>query len=94
MSLTLTVSKDDQKFYRFGPWQILYKVTRVVCSDGITRVFRPHGQSDTVWTQPGCVQVKGKTVWGHLYFSDKYQVWMFAAYTYRRNGNLLPPLDN
>jgi len=64
-------------------------MTNVLCSDGVQRVFVPTAENDTFWTTPGRVQVKGKTITGHLYYSNEKQVWMFAAYTYRKNGHML-----
>lgn len=88
----------EQKFHRFGSWQILVKVTNVLCSDGKTRTFWATGEPDTFFTQPGRVKVNGKTVTGHIYHDSMYDdeenypdgVWKFSAYTYRKNHDMLP----
>lgn len=81
----------NQEFVRVGQWGILTKVTNVDCSDGVSRTFHPStGESDSPWTIPGQVYVKGRTVQGHIYLSsDGENRWVFAAYTYRKNGHLL-----
>lgn len=90
-----------QEFVRFGPWDILIKVTNVLCSDGKYRTFWAQGQPDTFFTQPGRVKVNGKTVTGHIYYDSMYEdeetypdgVYKFTAYSYRKNHRLLPPWD-
>lgn len=79
------------RMVRRGPWQVPVKVLDCLCSDGVRRVATITGAPDTYFSIPARVTVKGKTVSGFVMtrsgFEDDYE---FVAYTYRKNGNLLP----
>jgi hypothetical protein len=77
---------------RRGIWQIPVKQTNVLCSDGVRRVAWFTGEPDTFWTIPARVQVKGKTVRGHVY-NDMEGVPCFAAYPHLKNAYVLPTWD-
>lgn len=82
-----------QEFVRFGPWQILIKVTNVLCSDGKFRTFWTQGEPDTFFSHPGRVKVKGKTVTGFITWDNHLGddgLWQFIPYSYRKNHYLLP----
>lgn len=81
------------KILRRGPWQIPYKATNVLCSDGKRRTIRLHSEPDTFFSIPGKTQVKGKTVTGFILSFQNENGWQdlkFCAYQYRKNGYLLP----
>ena len=81
----------QSKFYTFGSWHIPYKQTNVLCSDGRSRVVWFNGQEpDTYFSQPGKVYVKGKAVTGFVSYDFESDRWVFMAYSYRKNGHLLP----
>jgi hypothetical protein len=75
---------------------------RALCSDGKVRAVRfPRGgHADTFFSVPAVTTVKGKTVTGFVSVSsrdgfdtpteDDPAVVKFTAYTYGRNGDLLP----
>ena len=79
---------------------------RVLCSDGRTRIATATAEPDTMETVPARVSVRGRTVSGHVYHrgnldyrtpgwpayadDDPTPLYRFAAYTYRRNGAMLP----
>lgn len=77
------------RIWHHGPWQIPYKATDVLCSDGRYRTARTAGQADTFFSLPARVSVRGKTVSGFLHHNSA-GVLRFTAYSYRRNGHLLP----
>lgn len=70
------------------PWGT-YDRAQVLCSDGKVRATtRIAETADTFFSVPASVKVSGKTVAGYLTIEDG--VVMFVAYTYRKNGGLLP----
>ena len=70
------------------PWGT-YVTARVLCSDGKVRATtRIAATADTFFSVPASVKVNGRTVAGYLTIED--DVAMFVAYTYRKNGGLLP----
>jgi hypothetical protein len=80
--------------YHYGPWQIATHVTHALCSDGIRRYARLTTQEpDTFFSHPATVQVKGRSVSGFIMSftnEDGKEDYGFIAYTYRKNGSLLP----
>lgn len=74
-----------------GMWQIAYKATNVLCSDGKRRNVKITGQPDTFFSIPASVQVKGKTVTGFLYTQDDGEL-IFCQYLPGKNGHLLPDI--
>ncbi len=90
--------------YRTGaPFSSIARGENVPCEDGVLRTFHTGSEPDTMWTVPGWVYVKGKTVRGFLSFRSaqdglRYTGTLavlgkegpvFMAYTYRRNGHLI-----
>lgn len=78
-----------------GMWQQPWKVTGALCSDGKRRVALITGEADTFFSIPARVSVKGKTVTGFVTGregDDGERDYEFIAYTYRKNGHLLPGL--
>lgn len=82
------------------PWGI-YVGGRALCSDGKVRAIKRLAQTpDTFFSIPASVTVKGKTVAGYVTTQtisgssvatiDDPMVVKFIAYTYRKNGNILP----
>ena len=70
------------------PWGI-YIRAQVLCSDGKVRATsRIAETADTFFSVPASVKVNGKTVAGYLTMED--DVALFVAYTYGKNGNVLP----
>ena len=85
-----------------GIWNT-YIGGRAMCSDGVVRtVSRINPAADTFFSVPASVQVKGKTVRGYVTISDwaldagagdfetEEPYVAFIAYSYRKNGHLLP----
>lgn len=84
-----------------GPWGGWMK-GRALCSDGVVRAVRfPRGgHADTFFSVPATVTVQGKTVTGFVMVSsrdgydtvtdDDPAVVRFTAYSFGRNGHLLP----
>lgn len=76
------------------PWGLFYKATKVLCSDGIRRnTKRIAVTADTFFSIPASMTVKGKTVSGYVTVveDDKGERDLqFRAYTYGKNGYLLP----
>jgi len=78
------------------------RMTNVLCSDGKRRTVEFIGEPDTFFTQPGRVKVNHKTVTGFIWFdslssTDQWRedgVWKFTAYSYRKNGYLLPEWES
>lgn len=86
-----TLKYKKSKVLHIGMYQLPYKVTNVLCSDGIqrqARVTSPHDPD--VWSLLTSVQVKGKTVSGFVTWDAQKEVHIFHAYTHRKNGHLLP----
>lgn len=54
------------KFDRYGPWDIPYRATGVICPDGKARTVRLSGHADTFWTMPARLSYRGKTVSGFI----------------------------
>lgn len=82
------------------PWG-WYISARVMCSDGVVRaVKRISETADTFFSVPCAVAVRGKTVSGYMTFDtaegfsteteDDPTVLKFIAYTYGKNGHVLP----
>lgn len=79
------------KIIHYGPWQIPIAAKHVMCSDGRRRYVRLTSEPDTFFSIPGTVQVKGKSVSGFISARDgDPEDLEFHAYTYRKNGHLLP----
>ena len=70
---------------------------RVLCSDGKIRTAVATAEADTFYTIPARVTVRGRTITGSVYHrgmdwdgpadGPRYA---FSAYTYRKNGAILP----
>ena len=79
-----------------GPWQVPWKVTKALCSDGVRRTAWITADAATFFSIPARVKVKGKTVSGFVtsvpggYESE--DDYAFTAYEYGKNGRLLPGL--
>jgi hypothetical protein len=82
------------------PWG-LFHGGRVMCSDGAVRSLKRIAETaDTFFSIPAAVTVKGRTVAGYVTFEtadgssvatpDDPMVAKFIAYTYGKNGALLP----
>lgn len=56
--------EDTGTIHHFGPWQIPYKATGVMCPDGKRRTVKLHHTPDSFWTIPARVSYKGTTVSG------------------------------
>jgi hypothetical protein len=70
------------------PWGI-YVRAQVLCSDGKVRATsRIADTAETFFSVPASVKVNGTTVAGYLTIEDN--VALFVAYTYRKNGAMLP----
>lgn len=74
---------------------------KAICSDGQVRALkRISSTADTFFSVPASVTVKGKTVAGYITVEteegwstatkDDPAVVKFIAYTYRKNGEMLP----
>lgn len=57
---------DTGTIHRFGPWDIPYKATGVMCPDGKRRTVRLHHTADTFYTIPARLSYKGTTVTGAI----------------------------
>jgi hypothetical protein len=84
-----------------GPWQTPYRAQDVLCADGERRTAYFTAEADTYFSIPARVSVKGKTVTGFVMsrtFEDDNGEWRdmlyFVAYSYRKNGYLLPEREN
>lgn len=76
------------------PWG-LYQGGKALCSDGKIRALkRISVTADTFFSVPASVRVNGKTVAGYITFDtvgdNARPTVLFKAYTYRKNGHLLP----
>ena len=81
------------KILHRGPWQIAYKATDVLCSDGVRRTVNLSSEADTFFSIPGSVQVKGKTVSGFIHCynrSDGEGDFEFVANRNAKNYDVLP----
>lgn len=85
------------------PWGLYSLPGRVLCSDGKVRALaRISETADTFFSVPAAVKVKGRTVSGYVTmetrdgFSTATEedpvVVKFVAFSYGRNGHLLPGL--
>jgi len=85
--------------YPFG----FFVTATAMCCDGVVRkVTRISETSDTFYSTPAAVRVKGKHVSGYITFDtadgfstetdDDPVMVKFIAYSYGKNGNLLPGL--
>jgi hypothetical protein len=63
-----------------------------LCVDGRIRSARVTGEPDTWFSCPASVKVRGKTVSGFLVF-DRGEQLEFIAYSYGKNGSLLPGIN-
>jgi len=70
---------------------------KAVCTDGIVRSAVVRGEADTFFSVPASVRVGKKHVSGYLTPRENYNpekqyetVYAFIAYSYRKNGYLLP----
>ena len=70
------------------PFVELRAVKHCVCSDGRSRLVQKIGQPMTMWTAPGSVKVKGKSVSGWIVLNDNG--YHFHANKKGVNGHLLP----
>jgi hypothetical protein len=73
-----------------GPWQVPYRATNVLCSDGKRRNARITGDALDAWSLPASVKVKGRTVSGFITNIEGTEDFQFHAYQYKKNGYLLP----
>lgn len=91
---------DDTWTDQEAPWG-WYHRARALCSDGVVRTCaRVSATADTFFSVPAAVKVKGRTVAGYISIStragfdtptdDDPAVVKFHAYTYGKNGGLLP----
>lgn len=75
-----------------------YVAGRALCSDGKVRALKRIAvTADTFFSVPAAVRVNGRTVGGYVTFEDDAdgeRVVLFRAYTYGRNGALLPQKTN
>lgn len=70
------------------PWG-LYVRARAMCSDGRIRSTKHlSNTADTFFSVPASVEVKHRTVSGYITITDEGV--RFIAYTYGKNGHLLP----
>lgn len=72
------MSKDPTIYHRQGPWQILVKMSRVLCEDGVERTIRVR-EPDTFFTVPGVTHAKGKTITGFVSYDDNLERMVFHA---------------
>ena len=71
-----------------APWGF-YRSARAMCTDGKVRTVKRIAETaDTFISVPAAVSVNGRTVSGYVTFDD--ETVKFVAYTYGRNGHLLP----
>ena len=74
--------------YPFG----IYVSAYALCPDGrVRKVKRIAQTADSFCTIPASIKYKGKTVAGHLYFSNDITspaAVMFAPYSYRKHGKI------
>lgn len=80
------------------PWG-LFVGGRAVCTDGTVRnLKRISTTADTFFSVPASVVVDGRTVSGFIttdrYGSDGRNVVAFTAYSYGKNGHLLPGIHH
>ena len=77
------LSQDGHTVHHYltgDPWQILRKMSNVLCDDGISRtVTVPISGADSFWTIRGKTQVRGKTVSGYVAYDDDAERFMFHA---------------
>jgi hypothetical protein len=87
------MQRDTAQLITWGVWQTPWKVIRALCSDGKRRTAWIKSEPDTYFSIPACVKVQGKTVSGFVTgceTEDYQQDYEFIAYTYGKNGGLLP----
>lgn len=74
--------------YPFG----IYVSAYALCPDGrVRKVKRIAQTADSFFSIPASIKYKGKTVAGHLYFSNDITspaAVMFAPYSYRKHGKI------
>lgn len=78
----------SESVFSNGPWAEIIVIKNCPCSDGKSRTVSRLKQPNTAFSIPGVVYVNGKTVTGFVTCNeDGYK---FLAYSYRKNGHLLP----
>ncbi len=70
-----------------GPWSHLVGVKHCMCSDGKARRVYGIGTPDTMFSAPGKVKVRGKTVTGFITCDEKG--YTFHSNKWGKNGNLI-----
>jgi len=91
---------DGTSLVQSSPWG-LFHGGRALCTDGKVRsLARIATTADTFYSVPAAVKVKGRTVSGYVTVEcrsgssvptdDDPAVVRFVAYSYGRNGHLLP----
>jgi len=70
-----------------GPFSQLIKILNCPCADGVRRTIHRIGTPDTMWTAPGRVYVKGRTITGFISSND--EGYKFHANKYGKNYGLL-----
>ena len=87
------------QMHTFGHWRQPWKVTKVLCSDGVRRTAWITGEHDTSFSLPARVKVKGKTVSGFVSGDPYWHLggvsgdgvdWQFHTYLTGKNAALLP----
>lgn len=80
------------KIHTYGPWQLPYKVTEALCSDGVRRTAWITAEPDTFFSIPARVKVKGKTVSGYVtgMVTDGQYDYEFHVVQTAKNYHLLP----
>lgn len=87
------MEQELAKTHHWGPWQIPWKVTKCLCSDGVRRTAWITSEADTYFSIPARVKVKGKTVSGYVTGRETEDLKPdseFRQYLYAKNANLLP----
>jgi hypothetical protein len=82
----------SQVFTR-GPWQVIYKITSVLCPDGTIRTASISGPADTYFSLPGRIKVKGKTVTGFVWTHSDGS-YRFTADKDGKNYSLVGPWND
>lgn len=84
----MTYPNGSQSVLSRGSFAQLVQVRAVPCSDGKSRNTKPLGRTDTSFSVPAAVCVKGRTVTGFLTYTD--DGYTFTANKFGTNGGLLP----
>lgn len=73
------LSQDGYTIHHLhGPWDILVKLSRCLCEDGVERTILV-GQPDTYFTIPGRTKAHGKTVSGFVSYDSDRERFTFTA---------------